>query len=827
MKLVDVISLTPEALRSSADWLRVVAARYPDATLLDQHNLRYQWLSRLAGSDVWGDVQIVTSLEGWLFWRLVNPRVEVVTETGRKMTKAFYTQSQEAWAAGLVAGDHRKAEVNKVLKALEKTTGDTEYARKYAAFNADFNAPGVAGSLDDVGLIETDGTYETVTRDTFDRVRAEILQHASNGGMTAWDSETDQNGEEDSDAPNPYTARLVGHSMAIRPRHAWYFPVAHEQGGNLPVAASLDLVRALYPAARRGGARVLLHNAKYDYSVLCNPVQSVPADEVYGWLDVTEDTMLFANVLQLPAKLKVLAPALLGVKHIDFRRLTRNLPFSQVPLGPATIYGGQDSDWLLRLWPLLSDHAAAWDQHEDVDTWHVYHDVELPLIEYLMRIERNGMFIDHDKFVLHWLRENALRDYARKRLFEACRRQFIVLPEDFNPQAPEQVRWLMYDKLRLPVVERTKTGLASTGSKARMELKARGIHNAVVGWLDAWSEHQKRDTAFLKPIGTRFLQSDRRIRPTILQVGADTGRTSEHDPNGQQFYEELRACVTAEGGEAEDGEVAAADYSQVELRALAAVHHEPEMLAVYQKQRYVMNPFGGHLLDAKGKWVEDPEADIHGLTQRKVGLPNRTKAKNFNFGTAFGAGAPTLSKTAGIPLPQTEAFVRQFWAAYPSYARSLRTMQQRDFERGFSVTWAGRPRLLNRPDRPHDKQEQYRLIANTPVQGGALDIAKWAMRELLPLVRQAEPLGISPLNFVHDEFDFEKRPGVPTDAWEFFMHEVKRVMVECNPFPELVPLDVDIEVGKSWGVHQLREMKGSEKTFREVAEFEAEMGGNW
>lgn len=816
MKLIDVLGLTPKALKASLDWLAVIAARFPEATLLTTNAERYAWLKKLSGADVWGDVQVVTSIDHFLFWRLVNERVEVIDSGGKKMGKGYYTTAQREWAAALVTGDHRKATVNRLLKLVDK---QQPVPQKYDELLVDFTAAGKDHGLDDVGLIETDGVYETVTLENFDQVRVEVLNHVERGGLVAWDSETDQNAEEDSDAPNPYTARLVGLSIAIRGGHAWYFPIAHDEGTCLSVDRVLDLVRALYPAARQGGGRVLLHNAKYDYSVLANPHQRVPVAEVFSWLGVTEDTMLFASVLNLPAKLKVLAPQLLGVKHIDFKRLTRGMPFSKVPLEPATIYGGQDADWLLRLWPLLKARSEEWDLNDGVHTWDVYHNEELPVIEYWMRMERRGMFIDQDVFNRHWLREGWLRDYTYKRFHEAALRAFIVLPKDFNINAPEQMRWLMFDKLRLPVVERTKSGLASTGSKALMELKSRGVYNPILGWADAWKEHQKKHSSFLNPI-SKFLQGDSRIRPSILSTGADTGRTSMHDPNGQQFYAELRECVTADGGTDAGGEIAAADYGQVELRVLAAVHHEPKMLNVYRLQRYLFDADGEHVLDKKGQWAENPDADIHGLTQREVGLPTRTKAKNFNFGTAFGAQAPTLSKTAGIPLPQTEQFVKKFWAAYPDYRMSLDAMVLEAMGRGYTTTWRGRPRLLTRPDRPHDKLEQQRLIANTPVQGGALDIAKSCAVQLLPLLRQAEPVGIYPVNFVHDEFDFERSPGVPAVAWEYFMSEVKRIMIQTNPFIEQVPLDVDIEVGKSWGSHQLREMRGLEKLNKYMAEQE-------
>lgn len=786
MRLLDAVALTPVALRGNPAWLAVLRARFspedPSAIeVIDTHSARYQWLQRLSGADVWGDVQVVTTIAGFLYWRLANERVEVIDSGGKKMAKGYRTTSEEEWAAGIVAGDHRKAAVNKVLKLKGGPP------RKFDELLVDYRST-PAGHISTAPLIETDGVYDVVTEETFPEVRRQILERASNGGLVTWDSETDQAGEEDSAAPNPYTARLVGLSLSVRSHHAFYLPLAHDvaalggTGTNITPDRGIGLVRDLHRAARDGAGRVGLHNAKYDYSVMANPVQRVPADEVYSWLGVTDDTMLMASTLNLPGKLKKLAPALLGVKAIDFKRLTRGLPFSQVPLEPASVYAGQDADWAFRLHPVLSAIKTEWDSKPDVDATGVY-EQEVALIEYFMRMERHGLPFSRKKLATHWLREAELLDYTKARFFEACRRAFIPLPDDFNIGSTDQMQWLLYKQMRLPVLKRTKTGAPATGEPALNELMARGYMRpwaAIFRWLLAYKEHVKRLSSFIRPI-SGMLQADHRTRSSFHSVGADTGRTSASDWNCQQAYKDLKKCIEAEGGE-----FGSLDYSQVELRVLAAVHNEPKMLNVYQQP--------SHLPDGS----ENPAADPHLLTQQLIGLPTRTKAKNFNFGVAFGAMAPTLSRTAAIELAACEKFYRDFWVAYPDYAASLKAMQQRDMARGYTTTWRGRFRLLSTPERPHDALTQLRLVANTPIQGGALDIAKACMYALLPLLREAEHHGIHPANFVHDEFLFESS-WYSGKAWPEFLALVKQTMIETNPFIDRVPLATDLEVGRVWG----------------------------
>ena len=811
MQIVDVRGLTPLSWSSHPDWSNVLRTRYPGARLVTADEA-YGALRLLSGGEdeageVWGDVTVITTAERFPFWRLAHPRVVVEDYSGKKMSKTIRTTDPLHWAAGLVTGSVRKPDVTKLIKVIQ-AGNDKARERQVTMMQVQL----ATAPLPFDTVVETEGEYEYVGPDRMEEIWSRVAEHIRIGGWVGWDCETDQAGEEDLDAPNPYTANLVGVSVSILPKHAWYFPVNAERGKEFenPVSEVVNFVRSMYLWAKRteSTTRFLLHNCKYDYSVLANPKHDVPIAEVYGdWLPRTHDTMIMAALLGLPARLKKLAPQLLGVTPLDFKQITGGDSFSKVPLDVASVYAGGDADWPLRLWPLMWDMAQGWDEaHEDVNIRGTYQR-EMALIEMFMRMERRGIRIHKGRLQTHHWRVEEQLTYVdrgfRKAANEALRWVGATLPEDFNIGSSQQVGWLFYDMLDFPVTERTASGAPSTAEKALNKMMAEGFRHPLIYWLIGWRESDTRLKLLIRNLWKQVaIQPDGRVRASFHQVGAGTGRSSCSDPNLQQFYKALRKVVIPADG----GEMAAIDYSQVELRVLAAIHGEEKMLEVYRLPRYIeleeQPPYLRPGFQLVPKQMENKAADIHGKTQDEVGLPSRTKAKNFNFGVAFGAEAPTLSEQCATPLAVTQGFLKRFWDAYGAYAASLKAMKKRDLERGFTTTWAGRMRPIETGSE-RERRESERKIANTPVQGGALDIAKDAGIALLPLLREYEQHGIYCFNFVHDEFDFECEGATPPEIWHEFLVKAQEIMRRTHPFEGVVPIDTDVEVGPSWGEQTL------------------------
>lgn len=784
MKVFDVLTILPPDVKPE-DWALVLQSqhgkdnRYPASPLE-----RMQWLKRLSQDEVWGEATVITNQPE--YWSLCPPEVVVQTEAGKKLTKAQRTQDVATWAVSVHLGSLKKNEIKTALKHVQRNDGQLSW---YTALHDQYFNTRSNGA----DLYETNGVYELADQPRFFGIAEKILREISSGAWWSWDSETDQTLEEDSESPNPWSARLVDISISTEAGHAYRIPVNHEGEENVPLQDLFGFLVAAYQHTEHYGGRVVLHNCKYDYSVLANPIQKLPVWIIYEkWLPLTEDTMLMAQVANEPrAGLKPLAEARLGAKAIDYKKLTGGKPFSTVPTEPANVYAGQDADWTLQLHPQLLQRL------QELEVEHVYRQ-EMELVEFFMRIERRGILVDQEALDQHHADAVYHRERALENLIVTLDKAGVDLTNKDgslpNPGSSQQMaRWFFSPKpqgLGLPVLTTTPTGAPSTGAKAWNKLQAEGYGHPAIAWYRMWSKYEQRVTAFTVP-WRQLIHPDGRLHPVISQVGARTGRTTADSPNVQQAYKDLRKMMLPEPG----GEMAGIDYSQIELRVLACEFDEPKMLETYNLPRFLEDG------------SENPAADIHNRTLVEVGLPNRTKAKNFNFGKAFGAGAETLSVTAAMPKPIVEAFLRAFDEAYPDYTRHLRERQRKAEQDGYVRNWNGRIRLL--PPYTNDKTRAAndRLVANTPVQSGALDIIKWAVRGgpdipgggVLQLLRDYEKHGIYAFNFVHDEIDFECGPFTSREVWHEFLQKAEAAMAACNPWPDKLPLYCDVEVGPNWG----------------------------
>lgn len=818
MLLVDARALVPRNPDQHPEvieqWtpvlLNQVAMRYPTwpaerVQLLWTNQQRLAWLRRLADEEVWTEVIVLTTPDQFNWWRLLPAEIEVLSRDNTRLTKSKRTRNLDAWALSALYGMTTKAQLSKATPKQRETARQLVLALSISQLPA----------VEEANLLPTDGVYTPVDINSFDEVEQEIIRHINNGGWWCWDTETEQAGENDDDAQNPIDTELVGLSISICPGTAWYFPVGHRdpktnlpEPWNLAKQIVIDLMYECWGTAMRGRQRRMVgHNLKYDLGVLTNPKQRLPFNDLQDLIPLAHDTMLMAQVGQWPkAGLKFLAEHLLNQQPINFRKLTRGRSFAYVPLHAATVYAGQDADWPLRLLPQL-EHRL-----NEFGVAHVY-EREMAVLEYFLRIERRGVRADAARIEAH-IEETRQQLVFTEQLFRSLiAKAGIQLPEDFNIGSNDQIAAVLFDPkprgLGMPVLARTESGRPGTGEPVLNDLIAQGLAHPAVKVLLAWRGYNKLVTAFLTPIRS-MIRTDGRVHANFRQCAAGTGRTACHSPNMQQVEKHLRDIFVGH-------RVASIDYSQVELRGLAAFFDEPKMIETFQLPRYLPDP------ENPGKYIENPAADIHGRTQREVGLPNRTKAKNFNFGKAFGAGEATLSKTAAMPRDVVRAFIDRYDAAYNQYTARLHQLQEEmrleAKHLGYCLirNWFGRVRMMPAPQTKNQVADLDRIVSNTPVQGGAADIIKWAMAEALPIIREAEQWGIYPNNMVHDELDFDCEDWTPQDRWDQFLRDMAEVMRRCNPFADRVPLDVDIEIGTSWA-----DLRVAEWAIAEAAEAAAE-----
>ena len=571
---------------------------------------------------------------------------------------------------------------------------------------------------------------------------------------------------------DPMRASLVGMSLAVAPGVSWYLPFAHRPpdgelaGGepprNLPPLAdpALEPLRALLadPGVPKAG-----HNVKYDWLVLRRA-----GVELAG---VTYDSMLASFVLDPGRRshgLDALALERLGLPMRTYGdvagRGKAERPFAEVPLAAAARYCCDDSEMVLRL---AASFAGELDDHHLrplLDT------IEMPLVRVLADMEWAGILVDRD--LLARLSREFTGDLAR---IES--EIHAAAGTDFNIASTPQLRTVLFDKLQLPVLKKTKTG-ASTDYEVLEQLAAMG--HEVPRLLIEYREVSKLKSTYVDALPARINPETGRIHTSFNQTGAATGRLSSSEPNLQNIPvrtargEEIRRAFVAAPGAV----LLAADYSQIELRLLAHLSGDPAFVEAFER--------GGDI-------HRQTAAVIFGVPDGQVTGEMRARAKTINFGTIYGQGPFALARMLSIPQEEAKRFIAEYFQRFAGVRAWLDRTVAEARQRGYTETIFGRRRYI-----PELKDKNFnvrafgeRTATNSPLQGSAADLIKVAMIRIAAGLAEGG-LRTRMLLQVHDELVFE----VPEAERESAASLVKREMEGAARLR--VPLVVSVGVGPNW-----------------------------
>ena len=628
---------------------------------------------------------------------------------------------------------------------------------------------------------------------------AQVIAEARAAGMIAVDTETIL----DADAPRlitPMRANLVAISIGTAPGKAWYLPFAHRlpreaQGGlalgdtpvkpkkaptaessiaarllaqgeqpvvNLPPLAS-EAMAALRELLEDPTVRKTAHNAKYDLLVLRR------AGITLQGLDF--DSMLASYVLDPGRRshaIDALAVEFLGVAMTGYDELCgkgkNEVPYDEVPIVAARDYSCADSDVALRLRALLEPRLA---EHE---VGALLRDVELPLVDVLAEMEWTGVTID-----LAWFR-------SLKTRFEAARLELekqihAEAGEEFNIASNPQLRTILFEKLGLPVKKKTATG-PSTDASVLQELAEEG--HALPGLLMEYRELAKLENTYLDTLPSLVNPHTGRLHTSFNQTVASTGRLSSSDPNLQNIpiRRELGKDIRRGFIPREGWRFMAADYSQIELRLLAHLSHDPAFVEAFK---------------AGGDIHRQTASVIFDVPLGEVTSEMRARAKTINFATIYGQGAHALSRQLKIEHAEAKAFIETYFVRFAGVRKWLDAAVEQARTRGYVETIFRRRRYI--PE-IHDRNFNTRafgerLSQNSPIQGSAADLIKVAMIRIDHALR-ASSLEARMLLQVHDELVFEFPPHE---------EQVLRTLVEREMTTAIaldVPLVVDIGTGRNW-----------------------------
>jgi DNA polymerase-1 len=570
----------------------------------------------------------------------------------------------------------------------------------------------------------------------------------------------------------PHDADLIGLSFAVAPEAAWYLPFGHRpQGGELAAPAPVTNLPPLTDPAcapiadllRDQGVKKGGHNIKYDWQVLREA-----GVELAG---VVYDTMLASFVLD-PARrshgIDTLALDHLQRPMRSYTDLTGKgkgeIPFAEVAVADAGAYCGADSATVLALHDFFAPRLAGMSLQRLLD------DIEMPLVEVLVDMEWVGIAIDPALFARLSKELNA--DLQRLEV-EIAR----AAGGAFNFNSPRQLAAILFEKLQLPVLKRTKTG-PSTDADVLEELAGQG-HEVPKLLLD-YRELQKLRSTYVDVLPARVHPVTGRIHTSFNQIGAATGRLSSSEPNLQNIPvrtprgEEIRrGFVPAPGWK-----FVAADYSQIELRLMAHLSDDPAFLDAFRKGEDI------HRQTA---------AIIFGVPADGVSPEMRARAKTINFGTIYGQGAFALSRQLGIPVEEAKAFITEYFRRFAGVRAFLDRQVTLARERGYVETLFGRRRYIPEVNDRNFNVRAFgeRVAQNAPLQGSAADLIKIAMARLHRALRD-EGFAARLLLQVHDELVLE----APATEVERVSALVKTHMEGAARLK--VPLVVDVGVGDNW-----------------------------
>ncbi len=562
------------------------------------------------------------------------------------------------------------------------------------------------------------------------------------------------------------SAEIVGWAFSWQPQMGYYLPVRGPAGQ--VTLDSLRVVNRLKPILENSNAEIVNQNIKYDMLVLRK------AGVMLGGLGL--DPMVGDYLLDAGARthgLDALAEKYLRHPMIPISALIgtgqKQIKMSDVDIAKAAEYAAEDAQVTFE----LAGHVE--ERLKSEKLWDLYWDLERPLIRVLAEMEAAGIRVDPDEL-------KRQSEKLSERLTSLVKEIHDEAGGEFNIDSPIQLRKILFEQLKLPVLKRTKTG-ASTDQDVLERLAP--LHTLPARIIEHRQLSKLKGT-YLDALPEMVDAETGRIHCSFNQVVAATGRLSSSDPNLQNIpirTEEgrrVRRAFLASPG----NKLLCADYSQIELRMLAHFSQDPALQAAFREGTDI------HTAVA---------SEIFGIAESAVGSDKRRIAKAVNFGVIYGQSPFGLAAALGIPQAEAARFIESYFGRYAGVDRYLTSILAESARTGYARTILGRRRPIegirtnaiynSGPYRQRNLAE--RTAINSVIQGSAADLIKQAMLNLSArFSREKSPAKM--LLQIHDELVFD----VPTGEVEKVAKVVREEMEHALEVD--VPLVVDLSSGDNW-----------------------------
>ena len=568
---------------------------------------------------------------------------------------------------------------------------------------------------------------------------------------------------------NSMAAEIIGLSFAYETGKAAYVPIAHTEESlidenkrienQLPLQEVLDRV---IPVINSAELCLIGQHFKYDMNVLSR----------YGIAitNLQHDSLMESYVLDSNGRhdMDTLAMQYLQIQTTKYEEIcgkgAKQIPFARVAIDEATHYAAEDADITLQLHLTLSEQLKQTKGQQ-----HVYQHIEMPLVNVLANIEQTGVLVDS-----HVLKHHSLE--LAKKILELEQKAFQLVGREFNLNSPKQLQEILFEEQGIPVLKKTPTGKPSTSEEVLQELAQEHELPKVI--IENRSLSKLKST-YTDKLPLEINAKTGRIHTSYHQAVTSTGRLSSSNPNLQNI-----PIRTAEGRKirkafiAPEGyKIMAADYSQIELRIMAHLSQDENLLDSFAKNQDVHSRTASQVFE---------------LGIDEVSKEQRRAAKAINFGLMYGMSAFGLAKQLGVARADAQDYINRYFEQYPKVAEFMKSIKSEAKEHGYVDTLLGRrlffPEIKNRNGRIRAGAE--RAAINAPMQGTAADIIKKAM-----LIVHEHIKGNSDIRMimqVHDELVFEIKENKLSELTA----EIKQLMEKAVTLD--VPLKVDTGVGDNW-----------------------------
>ncbi|MBW1973538.1 MAG: DNA polymerase I [Deltaproteobacteria bacterium] len=558
-------------------------------------------------------------------------------------------------------------------------------------------------------------------------------------------------------------AKLVGISFCMREGEAFYIPLAHSYKG-VPNQIPFDTFMAkLKPILEDFRYLKIGHNIKYDLIVLARAGISLRG--------IDGDTMVASyllNPLKPSHSLDALAREELNLQKITYKELAgtgkKEVTFDKVDVEKAKDYSCEDSEvtFILakRFFPELEKQGLM----------KLFKELEMPLVVVLAKMEMNGVKVDKAKLT-------ELSKEFEQRMREMEKEIYKMAGEPFNINSPKQLSVVLFEKLKLPVIKKGKTGYSTNEAVLTQLAQEHPLPETILKYRELMKLKSTYVDALLKLIHPET----GRIHTSYNQTVTATGRLSSSNPNLQNIPirseegKRIRRCFIPEDGYI----LLSADYSQIELRVLAHISGDENLISAFKRGEDIHNRTA---------------CEIFGVKPEDVTEEMRRQAKTINFGIIYGMGAFGLASQLSIDRSVAQEYIDAYLSRYPGVSRYIEKITKDAEEKGYVETLLGRRRMIPEIKSTNKQQREFarRTAINTPIQGTAADFIKKAMLNIQKRIDD-EKLKSRMILQVHDELVFE----VPESEVERLKSLIKDEMEHV--YPTVVELKVDVNIGRNWG----------------------------